>query len=454
MPCVVVFWKWVSKPHNKFTYFRIIGSQNYFAAFSDDKDLIKYDHWLYGYCNPKKDIRGIENVANFENFQDFACIRKYYNSTEGNYYDTDSPNFKWPTIDNGTHNSDYKFYNVFVKKCKEDTLNMILGNGYHCKNDSDIEKFIKKVVIGNFYFINHFVDILDYKNPIIKYFFKIESTFSLKSYRANHLNFDPLLIKTNNGLLFDNFVQEKAYSYERNDVFAEDRANNSFFCVYVLWLKNIMNYYERSYKKIQDAISSIGGISQFITIVASYINRLYNHYIILSDTQALLNSNIKKQKKIRKLFSKELKELDKKKIRKEIKESSERKNSLNKKEYNKSETKNNVNNISKNDVDISNSNNSKLDFKHNKNKINNSDIKNSEKISSNNNKFFEFILFKFNCKMKNNFFYIYENFRMKIISEEHLIKNHLNIYNILRVTEKNRNFRKNSYQLHELIKLV
>ena len=43
---------------------------------------------------------------------------------------------------------------------------------------------------------------------------------------------------------------------------------------------------------------------------------------------------------------------------------------------------------------------------------------------------------------------------MKIISEEHLIKNHLNIYNILRVTEKNRNFRKNSYQLHELIKLV
>ena len=63
-----------------------------------------------------------------------------------------------------------------------------------------------------------------------------------------------------------------------------------------------MNYYERSYKKIQDAISSIGGISQFITIVASYINRFYNHYIILSDTQALLNSNIKKQKKIRKLL--------------------------------------------------------------------------------------------------------------------------------------------------------
>ena len=31
---------------------------------------------------------------------------------------------------------------------------------------------------------------------------------------------------------------------------------------------------------------------------------------------------------------------------------------------------------------------------------------------------------------------MYENFRIKIISEEHLIKNHLNIYNLLKVTEK------------------
>jgi len=41
-----------------------------------------------------------------------------------------------------------------------------------------------------------------------------------------------------------------------------------------------------------------------------------------------------------------------------------------------------------------------------------------------------------------------------MISEEHLIKNHLDIYNLLRVTEKRRKHRKNSYELKELINLV
>ena len=57
-----------------------------------------------------------------------------------------------------------------------------------------------------------------------------------------------------------------------------------------------MNYYERSYKKIQNIISSIGGIYKFITIVAVYINNLYSEYIILSDTLLLLHSSINVEK--------------------------------------------------------------------------------------------------------------------------------------------------------------
>ena len=41
-----------------------------------------------------------------------------------------------------------------------------------------------------------------------------------------------------------------------------------------------------------------------------------------------------------------------------------------------------------------------------------------------------------------------------MISEEHLIKNHLDIYNLLRVTEKRRKYRRNSYKLRELINLI
>ena len=68
--------------------------------------------------------------------------------------------------------------------------------------------------------------------------------------------------------------------------------------------------------------------------------------------------------------------------------------------------------------------------------------------------FCKFIIYKLFCKKKNKRFQIYNNFRTKIISEEHLMKNHLNVYNLLRVMEKKKKFKRNSYQLKDLIKLI
>ena len=68
--------------------------------------------------------------------------------------------------------------------------------------------------------------------------------------------------------------------------------------------------------------------------------------------------------------------------------------------------------------------------------------------------FCNYILYKLTCGKKKDFFNIYKNFRIKIISEEHLIRNHLNIYNLLKVTERKRHNRRNSYQLKDLINLV
>ena len=53
-------------------------------------------------------------------------------------------------------------------------------------------------------------------------------------------------------------------------------------------------------ERIQDALSNIGGINQAIFIIATYINSLYNKYIILSDTETILNSLINTEKSIHK----------------------------------------------------------------------------------------------------------------------------------------------------------
>ena len=68
--------------------------------------------------------------------------------------------------------------------------------------------------------------------------------------------------------------------------------------------------------------------------------------------------------------------------------------------------------------------------------------------------FFYYLIFIITCRKKKQYFNFYREFRMKIISEEHLIRNHLNIYNLLKVTERKRNYRRNSYQLNKLIKLI
>ena len=59
-----------------------------------------------------------------------------------------------------------------------------------------------------------------------------------------------------------------------------------------------MHYYERTYKKIQDVFSSIGGMYQIIIIFTTIINRVYNEYIILSDTDILLNNSIYNEKNL------------------------------------------------------------------------------------------------------------------------------------------------------------
>ena len=127
----------------------------------------------------------------------------------------------------------------------------------------------------------------------------------------------------------------------------------------------------------------------------------------------------------------------------------------------------NINNFSKSDNNfLSNSeniaNNHKYHSQINENE-NETEIKNNKAIEITNSphthkkrikKFFDFILFKLFCQKKFKWFKIYNNFRIKIISEEYLFKNHLNIYNILRAIKNKRRFRRNSYKLKDLIKLI
>jgi hypothetical protein len=453
-----------------FTTFNIIGAQAHIDNFiNNDKrgGLKTFDHWVYGNCN-KNNTEGLDDLIKFDFFEKSACVIKYFNCTEGKYYSIDEPNFAWPRIAHGTFNDLNKLYGLYVQKCSDDILYQILGDGYNCKNDSEIDYYFDSLRGGrimHFYFVNNYINILDYDNPINKFIYRMETPLYKEQYSTNSININPVLVRTHNGLILDNIKDDVTYMLDRNDVYISERKGANMYMGYCFFLKNNNEYYERTYKRIQEVISSIGGINQAITIIAIYLNYLYNNYVVLSDTEMLLHSLIHTEKKNHRKKSIELRNLNnriketpkEKKINSnDIKKSSDQRKfgetidnraKKNKTENNISYTKDQLNNK----VEDLTMDNGELGKRKNFEKM--KTFKDYDRYKSEKS-FCNYLCFFISCSKKKRFFKVYQDFRIKIISEEHLIRNHLNIYNLLKITEKKRHIRRNSYHLDDLMNLV
>ena len=192
-----------------FNSFQIIGTDVILSRYINvlKKDLTLLDHWLYGPCQ-QSDLNGINNIINRTTFLNSACIRKYYNSLEKKYYDTDDVNFRWPKMKYGTFNSFNEFYNVIIEKCEDNILNMVMGNGNHCKSDNEINNIIERGSGFHFYFLDSYIDVLDYDEPIHKFIYRVENTLDKDYYSTNHINFRPSIIRTIMELLLINIRRE------------------------------------------------------------------------------------------------------------------------------------------------------------------------------------------------------------------------------------------------------
>ena len=421
-----------------FSSFKIIGIEVYLNTYLQtiNKNLSKIDHWLYGPCQ-ESDMKGVkQNLFNKNVFLHSACIRKYFSFSENKYYNTDDSNFRWPRIAHGTYNLNNEFYNIFIEKCEEKTLNIIYGSNKHCKSILDFNNMISLGGGVYFNFIDHYIDSLDYKNPIKNYSYRIESSLEKENYSINHLNFNPFIIKTNNNLVIDKTKEEISYVFDRNDVFTNPQNGNGIYMNYYLWLNNRMQHYERFYKKLQDIISDIGGFGRVITIVASIINYLYNSYITLLDTSAFIysleNNNYisEKEKKDSIIIKTHIRDLHNSR-------------SFNNLKCNLNNNNNDFNDEKNNNNDFNEEKNNKANLKKENETMTNFSAQNTKEEKPINinkkNKFniFTFLYYKLSCGSKYKYYDVYKNFRKKIISEEQIVKNSVNIYKIMNNNDNN-----------------
>ena len=415
-----------------FTIFNLIGLETYFQNYENDKDPKKYNHWLYGFCDKEIDIKGIENLVTHQFFTKSACIRKYYDSSSDKYYEIGDKNFRWPILAHGTFNPQQQFYSLILIKCEQDILDIILGKGYKCKNGEEIEKISNNRGEVHFNFIDHYVDILKYKEPIKKYFNRIENTIDLDNYSINNINFNPILINTQNGIIFNHYENAKSYYFDRNDVFIKLIKGN-IYMAYYLWLKNNENYYERIYKTTTDVLSSIGGVSNAIIFIVHIINKVINQYTALKDIKSILtSSNLNIDEIVKPNTIIQFKNNSSKNLR-NIGDNSTKKNF----EKANISSRTNIEIIYKNialDKEV------RKEKKKN-NSVNNENIGKNFNIRYDYNKlkekiiFWKFLIYKSSCGKKYNYLQFYEKFRKKIISVENLIQNNIKINGILKLKD-------------------
>ena len=271
-----------------FDSLRIIGLERTIDMYIADSDLRNYDHWIYGKCNNDTDTKDIGYLINSNDYFKSACIRKYYNKTVGKYYETNDINFRWPSLDRGCSNSDATYYGIIIEKCKNDSLRINFDKKF-CKSDSEINEYMTHVSV-KLQLLDYSADVLNYNEPFTKYIYEISNVLFGESYTINHLNFNPAIAKTHTGLIFDRIDEKYVYFFQENEKVTASIGDTGIYVAFYFWMQNIMQYYERKYQLLQDALSNVGGITRTILSAANVINYISSYYVTLLDSEELFTS--------------------------------------------------------------------------------------------------------------------------------------------------------------------
>ena len=454
-----------------FDSFRIIGfdSKSYQAFLTSNP--LKYEninHWIYGKCDIDIDAKDVKDLIEFEQFSKSACIKKYYNPKDKTYYDINDKTFVFPKLEHGMPNDNYSFYTLIVEKCKDDDLRKMAGFG-PCKNKDTIDGIIKSSLI-NIKILDNYPNVLNYNNPFEKYFFSMVSLLYTNSFIANDINFNPALFKTNYGIVFDRSRIKYTYMFneiikvmndeeyiltddEGNRIYDENgkeiKRSSGFVSTFHFYLGNRLQHYERTYQKLQDLLSKIGGFGKTTFLIASTINIIFFKFITVLDTEDFLlsldkNLNTNNDDTMYNAMNKEPKE--NKQIIYNIKNSNLYENYLKNKYLDQQLQGNEITKIKQIDKD-NKKNLINIKGQHTlNNSENNSTIKNSIKssyqlegglLNKPNKKcnfcWCQYIWYMICCGTSNKNITYYENFRQRILSEENIIISHYNLYKLISI---------------------
>jgi hypothetical protein len=354
-------------------------------------------------------------------------------------------------------------YNIFVQNCSEQLIGEVLENASCTKNPIEINQYFQIPKIQrmfHIYFLDHYVNNSDFSNPNKPFFSRLETPVELEQYTVHHMKFNPSIIKTDSGIIIERTKEELSYSYDRNEEYIKEKGSTDLFISYSFMFKNVMLEYERKYKRIQDIISEVGGFYKFAQILAFYLNYFYNNYIILRDTQILLDNLIKEEQgniNFQKNIFQKLKDFNEIRDNNEKPKEKAKTDNSSTSRINNNKSNKEINN--QGDENFMNTNNTNIklsNYNIDRNKIKSLVLSKENTLKRYHSTFCNFLLYRFSCDRINKYYNVYHTFRIKIISEEHFIRSHLMIYNLLKEKKasRNRSKKRYSYQINDLMNLI
>lgn len=145
-------------------------------------------------------------------FQNGLCIKKFYNSTLRKVILFNESDFVYPTVEHGASNTKEIYYGVFIQRCQNNSeINS------DCYDNRTIDNIIYSTISYSIFFIDHIIDIENYKHPFKYFFHQILNKYSTLSYTINVLNFQTLEIQTIAGIIFESQTKINTYKYDENE---------------------------------------------------------------------------------------------------------------------------------------------------------------------------------------------------------------------------------------------
>ena len=264
----------------------IYGIQRSIEHYIVDFDLKRDRHWLYELCQYDDyniNSQKFSKLIDKNEFSKSACIKKFFSPTEKRYFNIGEPGFEWPSLNHGMSHPNLTMYGIIVEKCQNDSARN------YCNSIEIIDEYLRGFGIA-LNFIDYRSDVLNYKIPFIQFINTITNGLNAKTQTIslNNLNFNPNIIRTHNGVIFDHFIEESKYSFSQNEKSVVEQGNKKVIASFFFLMQNMSIYNERHYKRFQDLLSNIGGVGSFILLVGFFINSFISYYIILLDTTDLL----------------------------------------------------------------------------------------------------------------------------------------------------------------------